>query len=61
MSGGREKVDAAVDSAVGYSPLAVNIQFLSQVLLILLVDVLLYGLPAGGKAAEKSQGVTGLR
>lgn len=47
MSSGREEVNAAVDSGVGYSPLAVDMQFLSKVFLILFVDILHYGLPAG--------------
>lgn len=47
VSCGRKEVDAAVDAAVWYSPLAVDVDLLSQVLLVLLVDVLHYGIPAG--------------
>lgn len=53
MSGSREKINAAVDSAVRYSPLAGNMQLLSQVFLILLVYILDYGLPAGGWSSRK--------
>lgn len=49
MPASREEINAAVDSAVWYSPLAVDIQLLSQVLFILLVHILHYGLPAGDK------------
>lgn len=49
MSSGREKINAAMDSAVRYSPLAGNKQLLSQVLLVLLVHVRDDGLPAGGR------------
>lgn len=49
MSSCREKINAAVDSAIRYSPLARNIQLLSQVLLVLLIHVLDDGLPAGGR------------
>lgn len=52
MSGGGEEVDAAVDPAVWYPPLPVDMQLFSQVFLILLVDMLHYGLPAG----ERSRG-----
>lgn len=58
MSSGREEVDAAVDPAVRYSSLAVDVQLLSQVFLILLVDVLDYWLPAG-EEQQKCQWVTG--
>lgn len=46
VSSGREEVDAAVHSAVRYSPLTVDVQLLSQVFLILLIDILHYWLPA---------------
>lgn len=52
MSSGGEKVDTAVDSGVRYSPLAVYMQLLSQVFLILLIDVLHYGLPAGDRSSR---------
>ena len=54
MSSGREEVDAAVDSGVRYSPLAVDMQLLSQVCLILLIDILYYGLPAGGEQQKST-------
>lgn len=49
MSTRREKINAAMDSAVRYSPLAGNIQLLSQVLLVLLIHIRDDGLPAGGR------------
>ena len=52
MSSGREEVDAAVHSAIRYSPLAVHIQLFSQIFLILLVDIFHYGLPAGEKRSR---------
>lgn len=51
MPSRREKINAAVDTAVRYSPLAGNIQLLSQVFLILLIHVGDNGLPAGGEGA----------
>lgn len=53
MSGGWEEVDAAVDSAVRYPLLAVDVQLLSQVFLILLGDVLHYGLPAEKRSGRE--------
>lgn len=53
VSSGREEIDAAVDSTVRYSPLAVHMQLLSQVFLILLIDILHYGLPAGGEESVR--------
>lgn len=47
VPGRRQEVDAAVNSAVRDSSLAVDVQLLSQVFLILLVDILHDGLPAG--------------
>lgn len=55
MSSGRKEIDAAVDSGVRYSPLAVDMQLLSKVFLILLVDVLHYGLPAGEEQRRISE------
>lgn len=55
VSGCRQEVDAAVDSAVRYPPLPVDVQLLPQVFLILLVDVVHYGLPAGEWVPEKGQ------
>lgn len=49
VAGCREKVDATVDSAVRYWPLAVDMQLFLKVLLILLVDILYNGLPAAGR------------
>lgn len=55
VTSGRQEVDAAVDSGVWYPPLAVHVQLLPQVLLVLVLDVRHYWLPA---AAET--GVTGV-
>lgn len=52
MSGSREEIDAAVDSAVGYYPLAVDMQLLSQVFLILLIDIFHYRFPAGKRSSR---------
>lgn len=53
MSSGREEVDAAVDSAVENSPLAADMQLLSQVFLILFVDVCYYRLPAVERSSRE--------
>lgn len=53
MSGSREEIDATVDSAVRYYPLAVDMQLLSQVFLILLIDVFHYRLPAGKRSGRE--------
>lgn len=45
VSSCRKKVDATVDSAVRYWPLAVYMQLFFEVLFILLVDILHNGLP----------------
>lgn len=49
VSSRRKEVDATVDSAVRYRPLAVYMQLFFQVLFILLVDILHNGLPATGR------------
>lgn len=56
MSSGGEKVDAAVDSSIRYSPLAVHMQLLFQVFFILLIDILHYGLPAKGRCGREESG-----
>lgn len=56
MSSGREKVDATVNSAVRYSPLAVNMQLLSEVLLILFVNVFHDWLPAKERVSREESG-----
>lgn len=46
VSSCRKKVDATVDSAVRYWPLALYVQLFFEVLFILLFDILQNGLPA---------------
>lgn len=46
MAGGRQEVNAAVDPGVWDSPLPVDAKLFPQELLILLIDVLHYRLPA---------------
>ena len=50
MSGGGQEVDAAVDTRVRDPSLPVDVELLLEVLLILLVDILYYRLPAVDKA-----------
>lgn len=56
MSSGGEKVDAAVDSSIRYSPFAGHVQLLFQVFFILLIDVFHYGLPAKGRCGREESG-----
>lgn len=50
MAGGWDEVEAAVDTGVGNALLPVDVDFLLQVLLILVIDELHNGLPAAWRA-----------
>ena len=59
MSGRGDEVEAAVDTSVRDAFLPGDVHLLLQELLVLLVDVLLNGLPAGGGGKRAGGGPEG--